>query len=163
MKNVSQKVISDLVKGLNPVTGTPIHTQQRSLQSDIMTALLRSNSGESHDGQLSRLVDDLYFFTTDLTEGSDSKVVGQIIRCAVCDDYISGINAHELAEDYQIPLIKVLAYLIDEGLLSAEQSVFFTRALQHNEPRSDVKRGINVVNISGYKNTFNKPLSSALV
>ncbi len=163
MKNVSQKVITDIVKGLNPVTGAPIHFRQRSLQSDIMSALLRSNSGESQDGQLSRLVDDLYFFTTDISESHESKALNVVIRRAVCDDYISGINAHDLAEDYQIPLTKVLAYLIDEGLLSTEQSVFFTRALQHNEPRHDSRHGTNVVRIRSDKNTVNNPLSSALI
>lgn len=150
MTSVSRKVINDIVKGLNPVTGVQIVSQERTLQFEIMNALLRSNSGSDTSGQLSHLVDDLYFFTQEFDESSESKVLNQIVRCAVCDDFVAGINAHELAEDYDIPLTKVLAYLIDEEHLSSEQAVFFTRALQTNKASQKVSLH-SVVSFSCYK------------
>jgi hypothetical protein len=133
MALVSQKVISDIVKGVNTVTGVPIVKQHTSLQFEMMHALLRTNSSASDDGQLSQLIDELHFFTHDLLADEASKVLNNVVKIAICDDFKQGLPAQQLADDYDLSLTKVLAYLIDDGQLKAHQVVFFTHALQHNE------------------------------
>lgn len=159
MAKVSQKVINDIVKRINPVTGVPL-AQSGTLQFEVMNALLRSNASSHEEGQLSCLVDDMSFFTRNYDESPESKVFNSVIRCAVCDDFEIGINAHELADDYQIPFAKVLAYLIDDGQLNAEQAVFFTRALQKTDRALKGGSG-TVISFSSYKYRANKALTEA--
>jgi hypothetical protein len=161
MIKVSQKVIADIVKGLHPVTGAPINYHSSSLQSQIMKALLSSNPSDK--GQLSCLVDDMVYLSPDhqvTNFPNEVSSIGESIMCkAICDDYSVGINAHELAADYDISLSKVLAYLIDDNLLSREQAAFFTHSLQCKKSLASSEKFHSVVSLSDFKSRRNKPLT----
>ncbi|NRA41589.1 MAG: hypothetical protein HRU21_04685 [Pseudomonadales bacterium] len=120
---VSDKVVKDLVRGLNPVTGQP-HFEQAKDNTPLLKAVMRSFRVNSFQGNLVNLMQEVAADDQPLT------LLSPVQQQYLIVDFRQGLGLKALVEAYAIPAQLVIAYLIEADQISAAQAAFFCASIQ---------------------------------
>ena len=151
---VAEKVVKDLVRGLNPVTGLP-HFEQSTQNTPLLKAVMRSFRLGNYRGNLVNLLQEL---SLGCEEESLFIPLDPIQQQYLIDDFNKGYSLVELIQEYAQPAQYVIAYLIEQEQITHQQAAFFCAGLQRSVER-DQTQSATVISLSARRSK--QPLSSA--